>query len=69
VLAGRATGRQSDRDITVFDSTGLTIEDVAIALAATKRADELDLAKFDLYEVRPREGFTPMCVPLRSRDN
>jgi ornithine cyclodeaminase/alanine dehydrogenase-like protein (mu-crystallin family) len=43
VLAGISTGRESDRDITVFDSTGLAIQDLAIALAAMERADELDL--------------------------
>jgi ornithine cyclodeaminase/alanine dehydrogenase-like protein (mu-crystallin family) len=34
VLAGTAVGRRSDDDITVFDSTGLAIQDLAIALAA-----------------------------------
>src|SRR5207247_11468439 len=34
VLIGTAEGRQSDRDITIFDSTGLEIQDLAIALAA-----------------------------------
>ena len=34
VLAGEAPGRQHDDDITVFDSTGLAIQDLAIALAA-----------------------------------
>src|SRR6186997_1980225 len=34
VLAGDAEGRQTDEDITVFDSTGLAIQDLAIALAA-----------------------------------
>jgi alanine dehydrogenase len=43
VLAGISPGRDSDRDITVFDSTGLAIQDLAIALAAMERADELDL--------------------------
>ena len=43
VLAGTAEGRHSDRDITVFDSTGLAIQDLAIALAATERVAELDL--------------------------
>jgi ornithine cyclodeaminase/alanine dehydrogenase-like protein (mu-crystallin family) len=43
VLIGTATGRQSDRDITIFDSTGLAIQDLAIALAAMERADDLDL--------------------------
>jgi alanine dehydrogenase len=48
VLAGTAEGRQSERDITVFDSTGLAIQDLAIALAAMERADELDLPALDL---------------------
>ena len=36
------------RDITVFDSTGLAIQDLAIALAAVERAAELDLQTIDL---------------------
>lgn len=48
VLAGTAPGRRSDDDITIFDSTGLAIQDLAIALAALERADELDLPRFDL---------------------
>jgi alanine dehydrogenase len=43
VLAGDAPGRESEGDITAFDSTGLAIQDLAIALAAVQRADELDL--------------------------
>ena len=48
VLAGTAEGRKSSRDITVFDSTGLAIQDLAIALAALERADELGLATVDV---------------------
>jgi ornithine cyclodeaminase/alanine dehydrogenase-like protein (mu-crystallin family) len=48
VLIGTAEGRQTDDDITIFDSTGLAIQDLAIALAALGRADELDLRSFDL---------------------
>ena len=48
VLAGTAPGRESGDDITVFDSTGLAIQDLAIALAAMERADELDLPAFTL---------------------
>jgi alanine dehydrogenase len=48
VLAGTAEGRQSERDITIFDSTGLAIQDLAIALAAMERVDELDLPKIKL---------------------
>jgi alanine dehydrogenase len=47
VLIGTAEGRRSDRDITIFDSTGLAIQDLAIALAAMERANELDLREFD----------------------
>jgi alanine dehydrogenase len=48
VLAGDAPGRQADDEVTVFDSTGLAIQDLAIALAAMERAGELDLAAIDL---------------------
>jgi ornithine cyclodeaminase/alanine dehydrogenase-like protein (mu-crystallin family) len=48
VLAGDAPGRQSPDDITIFDSTGLAIQDLAIALAAIEHADELDLPTIDL---------------------
>jgi alanine dehydrogenase len=41
VLAGEASGRTDDDDITVFDSTGLAIQDLAIALAALERLDDL----------------------------
>ena len=48
VLAGAAPGRQSNDDITIFDSTGLAIQDLAIALAAMERADEMGLPTIDL---------------------
>jgi alanine dehydrogenase len=48
VLAGDAPGRQSDEEITAFYSTGLAIQDLAIALAAIERADELDLPSIEL---------------------
>jgi ornithine cyclodeaminase/alanine dehydrogenase-like protein (mu-crystallin family) len=48
VLAGTAPGRQSPDDITIFDSTGLAIQDLAIALAATEHADEMGLPTIDL---------------------
>jgi alanine dehydrogenase len=43
VLTGEAPGRGSDEEVTTFDSTGLAIQDLAIALAALERARELDL--------------------------
>ena len=48
VLIGTAEGRQSDRDITIFDSTGLAIQDLAIALAAIEHAEKLDLPTIEL---------------------
>ncbi|TMM02119.1 MAG: ornithine cyclodeaminase family protein [Actinobacteria bacterium] len=48
VLAGTAEGRPSDRDITIFDSTGLAIQDLAIALAAMERAGDLDLPGIEI---------------------
>jgi len=48
VLAGRAEGRRSDDEITVFDSTGLAIQDLAIALAAIEVESEPDLLQLDL---------------------
>lgn len=38
VLAGKKNGRVNDREITVFDSTGLAIQDVACAHFAYKKA-------------------------------
>jgi ornithine cyclodeaminase/alanine dehydrogenase-like protein (mu-crystallin family) len=43
-----APGRRNDEEITAFDSTGLAIQDLAIALAAMERADELDVPTLDL---------------------
>jgi len=48
VLAGEAAGRGSGDAITAFDSTGLAIQDLAIALAAMEEAAELDLPTIEL---------------------
>jgi len=48
VLTGDAEGRRSDEEITIFDSTGLAIQDLAIAIAASERAGDLDLTRIDL---------------------
>ena len=48
VLAGDAEGRHSEDEITTFDSTGLAIQDLAIALAALERRDELELPAIEL---------------------
>jgi len=48
VLAGDAQGRAAADEITTFDSTGLAIQDLAIALAAVEREDQLDLPTLEL---------------------
>jgi alanine dehydrogenase len=48
VLAGIADGRRNGDEITLFDSTGLAIQDLAIAKAAIARAGELELPRFAL---------------------
>jgi ornithine cyclodeaminase/alanine dehydrogenase-like protein (mu-crystallin family) len=49
VLTGAAPGRRGDAEITAFDSTGLAIQDLAIALAAIEAAAELaDLQRLQL---------------------
>jgi ornithine cyclodeaminase/alanine dehydrogenase-like protein (mu-crystallin family) len=48
VLAGNAQGRQSDDEVTAFDSTGLAIQDLAIALAALERLNEIDVPRVPL---------------------
>jgi alanine dehydrogenase len=48
VLAGGAPGRESDDEITAFDSTGLAIQDLAIALAAMERRDDVGVTAMEL---------------------
>ncbi len=48
VLAGDAEGRRSADEVTLFDSTGLAIQDLGIARAVHARLDALDVPRFDL---------------------
>ena len=48
VLAGDAEGRRSASEITLFDSTGLAIQDLAIAKVAAAKAGALDLPHLQL---------------------
>jgi len=48
VLTGEADGRRSAGDITLFDSTGLAIQDLSIAKLAYAKADDLELQAIDL---------------------
>lgn len=42
VVTGKRKGRTSDRDITIFDSTGLAIQDVAVAKVIFEKAVKLN---------------------------
>jgi ornithine cyclodeaminase/alanine dehydrogenase-like protein (mu-crystallin family) len=48
VLAGTADGRTSAEEITLFDSTGLAIQDLAIALAALDAVAGVELPQLEL---------------------
>ena len=49
VLVGERPGRRSEDEITIFDSTGLAIQDLAVALAALERVEELgELTRLEL---------------------
>jgi ornithine cyclodeaminase/alanine dehydrogenase-like protein (mu-crystallin family) len=48
VLAGGARGRANEQEITMFDSTGLAIQDLAIAIAALEAADRASLPTLEL---------------------
>jgi len=43
VLEGKVRGRTSDRDVTVFDSTGLAIQDIAVASLVYEKAVKLNI--------------------------
>ncbi|HEX6938563.1 MAG TPA: hypothetical protein VF158_04065, partial [Longimicrobiales bacterium] len=43
ILAGELPGRQDDARVTVFDSTGIALQDLAAAVAAIEAANELGL--------------------------
>jgi alanine dehydrogenase len=45
IVAGKKPGRETPGEITVFDSTGLIIQDLALALAVYKRAKEQGLGE------------------------
>jgi alanine dehydrogenase len=50
LLLGRRAGRRSREELTVFDSTGLAIHDVAVAAAVLRRAQRLRIGRrLDLF--------------------
>ena len=48
VLVGEADGRRDAGEATAFDSTGLALQDLAVALVALERSHELELPLIDL---------------------
>jgi alanine dehydrogenase len=50
VIAGRSEGRRSEDELTLFDSTGLAIQDLAIAIAVYEawRQGRIGAAAVDL---------------------
>ncbi len=48
VLAGDADGRRNAEEITLFDSTGLAIQDLAVAKIAAAKTEALELSRFEL---------------------
>jgi ornithine cyclodeaminase/alanine dehydrogenase-like protein (mu-crystallin family) len=48
VLAGDSEGRRDDNEVTLFDSTGLAIQDLAIAKAAVAKLDEIEPPTIEL---------------------
>ena len=48
VIAGEAEGRRDEDEITLFDSTGLAIQDLAVSRAALLGSVELDLPRLEL---------------------
>jgi alanine dehydrogenase len=40
IVAGKKRGRESEREITIFDSTGLAVQDVAVAWVVYKKAEK-----------------------------
>lgn len=43
IVAGKMPGREDDREITIFDSTGLAIQDLAVASLVYRKAGELNI--------------------------
>lgn len=41
IVAGKMPGREDDREITIFDSTGLAIQDIAVASLVYRKAKDL----------------------------
>ena len=43
LILGNTRGRQSDKDITVFDSTGISLQDLAVSSYLVAKAEEVNI--------------------------
>ncbi len=46
IVAGKKPGRESDEEITIFDSTGMALQDVAAAAFLYEKAEQRWIAVF-----------------------
>jgi alanine dehydrogenase len=46
IVVGKKSGRENDAEITIFDSTGLAIQDISCAKLAYDQAQNLKLGRF-----------------------
>lgn len=49
IVAGKKPGRQNDKEITIFDSTGLAIQDISTAFLVYNKLDKTKLLKVDFF--------------------
>lgn len=62
IICGNKLGRTTDNEITIFDSTGTALQDIAAAAVVIERATELGIgARFDLSQ-HPAEGTSITAV-------
>lgn len=45
LIIGKCEGRRSDQDITIFDSTGISLQDLAVSNALVLKAEELNIGE------------------------
>jgi hypothetical protein len=59
VISGDVVGRRSEEEITVFDSTGMALQDIVTANLALVRAIERGIGS--LVTIVTEEGGIPLC--------
>jgi alanine dehydrogenase len=56
VVAGKKSGRESETEVTIFHSTGMTVQDISLALAIYKKAREKGIGSELCTALRMLEG-------------